>query len=131
MKESDLQKSIIQWCRSHIKNDVIYWATSNERKAKPQHIATLKAMGMLPGVSDLIFLYCHTTGVEILFIELKRPTTYKTGKRGKPIVDVTGGIQSDSQKDFQRRLENIDGVYHIADNLMDFIYLMRKYGLEK
>jgi len=131
MKESALQKLIIQWCRSHIKEDVLYWATSNERKAKPQHMAALKAMGMLPGVSDLIFLFCDDIGLEAIFIELKRPASYKMGRRGKQIINIPGGIQSDRQKDFQKRLENIGGTYVLIDNLKHFICLIRNYGLEK
>lgn len=129
MKESALQKSIIEWCGFRLKKDVLYWSTPNERN--PIHnMAGMKAMGLQSGVSDLIFVW-NDGALENLYIEVKRPTTYKMGKRGKKIIDQRGGIQSDAQIKFQEDVRALGCPYHIVDNLKDFINLMRNYGLEK
>ncbi|MDA0713490.1 MAG: hypothetical protein O2897_05845 [bacterium] len=125
MKESDVQKAIIQWCRLSLRKDVVYWSTPNERKPS-QNMNSMAAMGMLGGVADLTFMwesvYCHQ---DVLFIEVKRPTTYKIGKRGKRIIDQKGGNQSDSQEEFQRLVTSIGCDYYLVDNLDDFIALMK------
>jgi len=129
MKESDVQKSIIQWCAWQIKPDVVYWSTPNERN--PVHnMGGLKATGLLDGVSDLIFVW-NDGGLINLYIEVKRPTTYKMGKRGKKIVDQRGGVQSDAQIVFQDRVEALNQPYYIVDNLDDFIDIMHRYNLTK
>ena len=128
MKESTVQKACIKWCEYTLKPGVIYWATSNERKAKPQHMAALKAMGMKPGIADLTFIY-NDGQLRNLYIELKRPATYKMGKRGNMIIDQTAGVQSESQRLFQAVVEAIGADYHLIDNLDDFIALMKRYNL--
>lgn len=128
MLESDLQKLCIKWCEYAIKSGVVYWATSNERKAKPQHMAALRLMGMRPGVADLTYLY-NDNGIKLLFVELKRPTTYKMGKRGKKIINQRGGTQSPGQIVFQADVEAVGANYHLIDNLDDFIALMKQYNL--
>jgi len=129
MKESDVQKAIIQWCGFRLKKDVTYWSIPNERN--PIHnMGGLKATGLQTGVSDLMFVW-NDGVLKNLYIEVKRPTTYKIGKHGKKIIDQRGGIQSDSQKEFQERVEALKCPYHIIDNLTDFINLMKNYGLEK
>jgi len=128
MKESTVQIDCVHWCKYAIKSGVIYWATANERKAKPQHMAFLKLMGMRKGVSDLIFIY-NDGQLRNLYVELKRPATYKMGKRDKMIIDQSAGVQSDSQKIFQADVEAVGAYYHLIDNLDDFIALMKKYNL--
>ena len=93
-------------------------------------MAGLMAMGLLDGVSDLIFVW-NDGALKNLFIEVKRPTTYKMGKRGKKIINQRGGIQSGSQIKFQARVEALGCPYYIVDNLQDFIELMKKHSLER
>lgn len=127
MRESDLQKLIIQWCGYRLKKTVLFWSTPNERN--PVHnMAGLMAMGLLKGVSDLIFVW-NDGILKNLYIEVKRPTIFKMGKHGKKIISQRGGIQSDSQEKFEARVEALDCPYHIVDNLQDFIKLMKEYGL--
>jgi len=129
VKESDVQKSIVQWCGYKLKKDVAYWSIPNERN--PIHnMGGMKATGLQSGVSDLMFVW-NDGDLKNLYIEVKRPTTYKMGKRGKMIIDQRGGIQEEAQKEFQGRVEALKCPYHIVDNLQDFIDLMRKYELER
>ena len=128
MKESTVQINCIKWCEYAIKSGVMYWATANERKAKPQHLAFLKLMGMKKGVSDLIFIY-NDGQLRNLYVEFKRPTTYKLGKRGNMIQDQSAGVQSESQREFQADVEAVGATYHLIDNLDDFTALMKRYKL--
>jgi len=129
MKESDVQKVIIQWCGFRLKKGVTYWSIPNERN--PIHnMGGLKATGLQKGISDLVFVWNDGT-IKNLYVEVKRPTTYKIGKRGKKIIDQRGGTQSDAQKKFQDDVEALGCSYHRVDNLTDFINLIRNYGLEK
>ena len=130
MKESEVQKKVINWCQYFLRPDVVYWSTPNERKSKPQHMEALKLMGLLPGVADLSFIW-DDGGLKMLFVEIKRPPTYKRGKRGGWVIDKRGGAQSLTQHAFQCRVENIGCLYYLVDRLGDFIGLMEKQGLAK
>lgn len=60
----------------------------------------MKSMGMMSGVSDLILLSYK----EIKFIEVKKP----------------GGVQSKTQKLFQKLVERFGFEYHIVKSVEDF-----------
>ena len=128
MKESTVQINCVHWCKHAIKSGVVYWATANERKAKPQHMAFLKLMGMKSGVADMTFIY-NDGQLRNLYVEFKRPATYKLGKRGNMIQDQSAGVQSESQREFQADVEAVGATYHLVDNLDDFIALMEQYNL--
>lgn len=84
------------------------------------------------GVADLIFISDSIlVGLQIVFVELKAPKTFKIGKHGKKIIDQKGGVQSDKQKCFQTAVEAIGCYYCIVDNLDDFADIMRLYNLTK
>lgn len=127
VKEDAVQKLCIQWCQWRIKKDVFYWSTPNERK--PAHnMQALRDMGMKTGVADLTFIY-NDGELRNLYVEFKRPTTYKLGKRGNKVIDRAGGVQSDSQRVFQADVEAIGADYFVIDNLDDFIVLMERFDL--
>lgn len=133
MKEETLQMDIVKWCIANIKDDVLWFATLNESESKAQYRKKLKLMGMLSGVPDLTFISESSSlcGLaNITFIELKRPTTYKIGKKGKKVIDQRGGVQSDTQKDFEIRSEPFSR-YFIVDNKKDFMEIMGNYDLTK
>jgi len=130
MKESVLQISCVEYAQYALKPDVVFWATANERKAKPQYIAMLKRMGMRAGVADLVFM-SNINEMAMLFIEFKRPTTYKRGKRGKDIIDQKGGEQSPVQEQFQKDVEAIDAHYYVVDNIANFKNILIAHELVK
>jgi hypothetical protein len=129
VKEDALQKQIVQWCDISLHKDILYWSTPNERDPR-KNMAGLIAMGLLGGVSDLIFVNSKPS-LEIIFVELKRPTTYKKGKRKDLIVDKQGGELSDNQIAFQKRVEILGLPYYVFDNLDDFIVMCKAHGLTK
>jgi len=69
---------LLRWCK---RDDVLMWHTPNGEIRDKRAAAKLKAMGVLPGVSDLVFLWkrywedsegSHKAPA-ILFMELKLP----------------------------------------------------------
>jgi hypothetical protein len=74
--------------------------------------AKLKAMGTLPGVADLVFIWM-TDRIRILFLELKR--------RGKPL--------SPEQYAFCLKIREVGAVYDIADTAAGAIDILQRYGL--
>lgn len=84
LSEEQIHKAVIQEVRLRKKPDVVYWHTPNDARRSWGNVARLKAMGMVPGVPDLIF--CHNG--EISFLEIK-------AERGR---------LSDNQKEFHARL---------------------------
>ena len=78
--EARLQKCIAQHLRL---NGAFFWSVPNERKSSFANMAHLKAMGLLPGVSDLIIV----VDGKIHCLEVKAPE----------------GKQSDHQRAFALR----------------------------
>lgn len=64
--EQKIQMGVIKWCRKNLSPCVIYWATNNNSASRSAG-GRNKAMGVLPGVPDLIFSYED----KIYFLELK------------------------------------------------------------
>jgi hypothetical protein len=64
--EQKIQMDVVKWCRNNLAPCVIFWATNNNSASRSAG-ARNKAMGVLPGVPDLIFSYKET----IYFLELK------------------------------------------------------------
>lgn len=125
MKESEVQVLIIDWCNIRLKADVAYWSIPNERQ--PKHLSNLKKMGLKEGAADLMFFYKG----QLVCIEVKRPTTFKIGKRGRKIVDQRGGVISTAQIEFRSDIIAADGAYYLVDNLDDFITIMCRWDMIK
>jgi len=106
MTESKLQQDIYNfyqntYCLKHHSPRGLIFSVPNGGTRNAMEAITLKATGLLAGVSDLIVI---TPNGKILFIELKTET----------------GIQSTVQKDFQFRIELLGYEYHLIRSLTDF-----------
>lgn len=103
--EDKLQAEIIVWftnnycLKNHNPRAVIFSVPNGGNRNKIEAM-TLKATGLLAGVSDLIILLPE----KILFVELK------TDK----------GIQSAAQKDFETRITNLGYNYYLVRSLEEF-----------
>ena len=115
MTEDEVQISIVEWCGDALKADVVFWSVPNERQ--PKHMSNLIAKGLKPGVADLQFMKDGKS----IFIEVKRPTTYKRGKRRQLIIDQRGGTLSTDQEVFKNAVIAAGASYYTVDNLLDFI----------
>jgi len=82
---------------------------ANERKCTPMQGAMLKAMGVKAGVADYVVFANQFTG----FIEFKKPK----------------GRQTDSQRDFQARVESFGMPYRLAYSVNDGISILQEWGL--
>lgn len=88
----------------------IIFHVPNQRISKSERIK-LSAIGVLPGVSDLIFIYKS----KHLYLEVKTAT----------------GTQSDKQKEFQARIEANGSHYYIIRSVEDFKEVMLiEFGIE-
>jgi len=81
------------------------FAVPNGGTRNAMEAITLKATGLLAGVSDLIVIIPN----KILFVELKTEI----------------GIQSEVQKDFQSRIELLGYEYHLIRSLTAFQELFK------
>lgn len=106
MTESKLQQEIFNYyqnnycLKTHNPRGVIFSVPNGGTRNKLEAL-TLKATGLLPGVSDLIVILPNG---KILFIEIKTET----------------GIQSPAQKDFQHRITTLNYEYHLVRSLEEF-----------
>lgn len=92
--ESLLQASIVQWLQD---NGFYFFSVPNEGHAK-KSMPFLKAMGLRSGVSDLVVIL--PLG-KICFLEVKSQV----------------GTQSEPQKRFQRRVEELGHKYFVVRDL--------------
>jgi hypothetical protein len=117
--ELELQISLVEWCRWRLRPDVIFWHTPNGEARDKRTAAKLKAMGVLPGVADLQFMW-HTEDSEggrlhVLFLELKRK----------------GGKQTETQDDFERAVSSTGAHYRCVDSIDEAMEIITKFGLTK
>jgi VRR-NUC domain-containing protein len=80
-KEHELQIQLVTMLKWSLRPDVIMFHCPNGELRDKRAAAKLRAMGTLPGVPDLQFLWKHDredldgshTDLRVLFLELKRP----------------------------------------------------------
>jgi VRR-NUC domain len=73
-KEHELQIQLVSMLRWCLRPDVIFFHCPNGGlRENKREAAKLRAMGVLPGVSDLMFFWRLVNSFRALFLELKRP----------------------------------------------------------
>ena len=106
MKESDLQKAIVEYLDLM---GVFYFAVNNEMagggKQAKIRMAHFKAMGLRAGASDLVLVLRE----KVVFMEVK----------------TEKGRQSESQKRFQVVVERLGHVYKIVRSVRDVEEVLR------
>lgn len=106
MTESKLQQEIFQWfqntyCLKHHNPRLCIFSVPNGGTRNKLEAITLKATGLLPGVSDLIILQPNG---KTIFVEVK----------------TEKGIQSEKQKDFETTVTNLGFEYYLVRSLDEF-----------
>jgi len=109
--EARLQKTVVQHLKLTGVPGLIYFSVPNEGKRTAMMAEHLKAMGMLPGVSDLILLHKRLAYA----LELK----------------ADGEKQTDNQKAFEADCEAAGVPYACCDNIDAAICVLRTWGLIK
>ncbi len=109
MSEDQLQAEIFQWHWNNKPNERGLLFHCQQKARNKIEGNRFKAMGVMPGVSDLIYL---RPGGKPLFIELKIDT----------------GTQSDVQKAWQKAIEAAGYEYVICRSLTHFLTLPSTSG---
>lgn len=104
--EDFLQQQIYQffqntYCLKHHTPRGLIFSVPNGGTRNIREAMTMKATGLLSGVSDLIVFLPNG---KMLFVELK----------------LQNGRQSDNQKDFEKRVDDLGYPYHIIRSLEQF-----------
>jgi len=102
MTESQLQQQIFIWFKNNcqINGKGFIFAVPNGGSRNILEAKTLKATGVVAGVSDLILLMPN----KCIFVELKTET----------------GKQSDKQKDFENVVSDLGFKYYLIRSLEEF-----------
>lgn len=98
--ESTIQRICVQWFRLQYPSCLIFAVPNGSRRDRITG-AILKGEGVLAGVSDLIVVGYN----KVLFIEMKVP----------------GGFQTDSQEEFQKKVELLGFSYFICRTVDQFM----------
>jgi hypothetical protein len=94
--------------------DCIYFHVPNGELRDKRAGAKLKAMGALPGVADLVFIFPDATGgPQVLFLELK----------------AKGRKATLAQGDFARRVKRLGCSVEIADSIDRAVEILGNYGI--
>jgi len=109
--ERQMQISLIERLKWTCKRDeIVYYHTPNGGLRQNKEGALLKAMGVLPGVSDLTFIM---PGPQVLFLELK--SRY-------------GGV-TEEQALFARRVTANGCNAAVANSIDDAVAVLKQYGI--
>lgn len=119
-KELQIQIALIQHLKLRVRPGVMYFHVPNGETHDERAGAKLKAMGVLPGVADLVFVWNDDASIQqpclrVLFLELK-------AKRGK---------ESTSQIIFSVAVQRIGCAYRIACSLDDALAVLKEFDLLK
>jgi hypothetical protein len=113
MTEDQLQQKVVidfnnSFSLKNMTPRAIIFAVPNGGSRNLLEAKKLKATGVLAGVSDLI---CIAPDKKIYFLELK----------------TEKGVQSDSQKDFEKRVTDLGYCYVLIKNWQDYLNFKIKF----
>jgi hypothetical protein len=119
-KEHLLQISLVDRLNWQCRKDVVYFHCPNGELRDKRTAAKLKAMGVRPGVADLIFIWGELVAVpnlmilpRVLFLELKR----------------RGEKQSPVQQLFEAECKRVGCDYAVADNIDDAVSILQHFNI--
>jgi hypothetical protein len=111
--EFQIQVAVIRHLRLRGRPDITCWHTPNGELRDRRHAAKLKAMGTLPGVADLIFVFPNAA--PLLCLELKAP-----GRKLTP-----------AQKAFAYRMRASGHNHECADSIDAALGILNQYRVFK
>jgi|SRR5215467_10136169 len=120
-QEYEIQIALVQRLKLIGRKDVLWFHVPNGEVRDKRVAAKLKAMGVMPGVADLLFFWKHYwedsegshVNLRALFLELK------ASKR----------TQSDPQRHFEDRSKFIGIHYECADTIDKAVSILTLYGI--
>jgi hypothetical protein len=114
LPEHQLQIALVQHLKYRARPGVIYFHVPNGELRDKRAAAKLKAMGVKPGVSDLVFVW-DDHGLRNLYLELK----------------VKGGRQTLEQITFAEVIQNAGASYRCAGGLDEALAILKGFNLLK
>jgi hypothetical protein len=109
MTELEIHKAVVQQLRARADPKALWFHVPNSGQHKPQYRAKLNALGLLPGVSDLIAIHRK----EIFALELKRD----------------GGRPTELQNEFLARLRMAGGHGVVAEGFNEACDCLEHWGI--
>ena len=101
MLEARIQADIVKFLVPYRRQGLLdFFSVPNEAAANPVRQGQLIAMGLRPGVSDLVIMLSEG---RVLFLEVKNET----------------GRQSDAQKSFEQTCHRLGFEYHVVRSVED------------
>lgn len=108
--ESQIQIALVARLRLLARPDCVWFHVPNGGLRNKREAARFRAMGVLPGVPDLVFIM---PGPRVLFLELKR-------RRGKPSAE---------QAALAERLRALGCAWECADGVDEAVKLIERFGI--
>ena len=112
--ELTLHIALVSHLRSGpLRDGVLWYHIPNGEYRDRRSAAKLKAMGLLPGVADLIFQWQISNQARTLYLELKR-------EKGKP---------TENQKLFSDRARTAGCAYEVVNSMDEALLILRRHKL--
>jgi hypothetical protein len=109
-EEEVLQRTVVAHLRLRAVSDCIWYAVPNGEKRSKTTGARLKMMGVVAGVADLAFVLPDGRAA---FIEVKK----------------AGGVQSKTQREFEKRCNGMGVPYLLSSNLDEILGTLEAWGI--
>ena len=108
MLEARIQADIVKFLVPYRRQGLLdFFSVPNEAAANPVRQGQLIAMGLRPGVSDLVVMLPEG---RVVFLEVKNET----------------GKQSEAQKSFEKTCQRLGFEYHLVRSVEDVRYLVQQ-----
>jgi hypothetical protein len=111
--ELQLQVALVGHLRYRARPEVVHFHVSNGELLDRRIAAKRKALGVLPGVSDLVFVWRDGDQLKNLFLELK-------SSRGR---------MTPEQQAFCERARAAGAAYECVDSIDDALALLKAHGI--
>ena len=116
--EDELQIQMVNWLRCVLRPGVMFWHTPNGGSRNVCEASKMKAMGVLAGITDLIFLWRTEDSAGharywLLFVEVKMP----------------GGRYTASQKEVMPRLQAMGAPVETARSIDDLQTILSRHDV--
>jgi hypothetical protein len=109
-EEEVIHKAVVEHLRQRGNPEAVWFHVPNGSKASPQYRRKLAALGLRPGVSDLVFLH----NGEAFALELKRSSR---------------GVVSEHQNNFLSDWRSAGGHGVVAEGLDEALAICKVWGL--
>ncbi len=115
--ETRLQFAVVEYLHRVLPRDAVFWHCPNGGKMSSAWRKMLAGLGVLPGASDLMFVY----GGRFYSIELKT--------EADDLLGIPKTYQKPSQKAFEAQIVRAGGFYAVCRSTMDVRDALAHWGV--